>query len=375
MKKLSLSLAMLLSACSSPDAHIVAPRVEAGADTQTPVDAAPDATPTYEDAVLSATWKVLPNAPKVAQGKQDDIWFTSALRGFAVSGPASTVYRTEDGGDSWKAVYVKKGTYFRSVLFADDMHGFVSNLGPIPNSGITDTNVMYETVNGGDAWTPVTNITGPMPTGICNQSKIDATHLIAVGRANGPSHFMQSNDAGKSWLSTDLTAQMQMLIDARFTSPTEGIIVGGTVTNPMQCTILRTTDAGKTFNPVFTSKYNDTLCWKISFPSDLVGYVSIQDAGSTKSSFAKTIDGGKTWTEMPLAKTSHSSIGVGFITENIGWLASEDPTEPTYRSIDGGLTWTVDTVLKSPINRFRFVDKNTAYAIGGQVYKLSIAWK
>jgi hypothetical protein len=34
----------------------------------------------------------------------------------------------------------------------------------------------------------------------------------------------------------------------------------------------------------------------------------------------------------------------------------------------------VDPVLKSPINRFRFVDERTAYAIGGSVYKMTIDW-
>lgn len=369
MKKLSLALGLLAGCSSTPVA--TSPAVDAGVDAPV-VDSAP--APTYDDAVLAASWRVLPNAPTVSQGKQDDIWFTSALRGFAVSGPASSVYLTEDGGDSWKTIKTSKGTYFRSVLFADDVHGFVSNLGPIPSSGITDTNVMYETTNGGVAWTPVTNIVGPMPTGICNQNKIDATHLVAVGRVGGPCHFMQSSDAGMTWNSTDLSAQLSMLIDARFTTPTDGIVIGGTASTPMRCTILSTNDGGKTFNPVFTSKYDDTLCWKISFPSDLVGYVSVQDAGSTKATFAKTTDGGKTWNELPLAKTALSSIGVGFITENIGWISGEDPTEPVYKTIDGGATWTIEPVLKAPVNRFRFVDKNTAYAIGAQVYKLTVDW-
>ena len=39
-----------------------------------------------------------------------------------------------------------------------------------------------------------------------------------------------------------------------------------------------------------------------------------------------------------------------------------------------GETWTVDPVLKSPINRFRFVDKKTAYAIGANVWKLDVPY-
>ena len=73
---------------------------------------------------------------------------------------------------------------------------------------------------------------------------------------------------------------------------------------------------------------------------------------------------------MPTA--GYSAIGVGFITEDIGWMAAEDATLPVYRTFDGGQTWEVDPALKSPINRFRFVDAHTAYAVGAAVWKLVV---
>jgi photosystem II stability/assembly factor-like uncharacterized protein len=166
-----------------------------------------------------------------------------------------------------------------------------------------------------------------------------------------------------------------MLIDAHFRSPTEGLVVGGSAGDPMRCTILRTTD-GSTFSPVFTASVAGTLCWKISFPSADVGYVSIQNDPNLggRSAFAKTTDGGRTWTEMPLGASPYLSIGIGFITEDIGWLSSDDPTQPTYRTVDGGRSWQVEHNLASPVNRFRFVDRQTAYATGGAVYKLVIDW-
>ncbi|MEO7092527.1 MAG: hypothetical protein ABI175_04700, partial [Polyangiales bacterium] len=278
-----LPLLVVLAGCSSSsnDGGPAAP-----ADTGTPTDDAADsavvedtapgidtAPPSYADAVLASVWKELPKGPKVSGGaKNDDIFFTSPTRGFLVSGQTAGIYETDDGGDTWKKIFSNPGTYFRSVLFADADHGFASNLGVLEGSGITDTNVMYETKNGGGTWAalPTTAITGPMPSGICNQTKIDATHLVAVGRVNGPAHFMSSSDAGATWTSMDLSDKLSMLIDARFTSPTEGFVVGGSNETSLKCTILHTSDGGATWSSVFTSKSRNSLCWKISFPSDKV---------------------------------------------------------------------------------------------------------
>jgi photosystem II stability/assembly factor-like uncharacterized protein len=373
---------LLLFACSSSHAGAPAPPSDASTDgDDASADAAaddasdaadgPDA---YEQSILAAHWNQLVQGPVVTGGaKQDDIYFPSAMHGYAVSGPTSSIYETKDGGGTFQKVYTHAGTYFRSILFVDDSHGFASNLGAGLSAQITDTNVLYETKDGGATWNPVTSITGPMPQGICNQTKVDAQHLIAVGRVNGPAFMLSSSDGGATWTSTDLNTQFSMLIDARFTTPTDGILVGMGASSGT-CTIFHTGDGGKTLDKLFESKTAGSLCWKISFPSDQVGYVSVQDQASGPASFAKTVDGGKTWTEMMLPKSllAYPAIGIGFITEDIGWVSADDPTAPTMRTSDGGLTWTKDGSLKSPINRFRFTDPNTGYAIGGAVWKLNV---
>jgi photosystem II stability/assembly factor-like uncharacterized protein len=256
------------------------------------------------------------------------------------------------------------------------MHGFAGNLGAGLSPSITDTNVIYATTDGGGTWNPVTTITGATPQGICNFTAVDATHIFGVGRANGPAHLISSSDGGATWTAIDLSATFTMVIDARFTSPTEGVIAGMDLNG--KANVAHTSDGGKTFDTVFTSKTPNSLVWKISFPSDQVGYVAVQDATQGPPTFGKTIDGGKTWTESPLpqqgtsSKTAYPAIGVGFITENVGWMSPEDPKLPTYVTSDGGQTWTVDPALKSPVNRFRFVDKNTAYAVGASVWKLTV---
>ncbi len=337
------------------------------------------ATNAYEEAVKAASWVKMPAAPTVGGGaKQDDIFFLDASHGFIASGPKASLFETTDGGATWNSIFEHTGTYFRALLFTDAQHGFAGNIGAGLSPSIDDTNVIYATADGGGTWNPVTTITGPAPSGICNFTAPDATHLFAVGRANGPSHLLSSSDAGANWTSLDLGQWFTMVIDAHFVSPTEGLVAGMSKTGS-KCSIERTTDGGATFTNVFKSTTTGSLCWKLHFPSDKVGYVAVQDTTGGPGTFGKTTDGGVTWQELPLPATSkpksaYSAIGVGFITENIGWMAAEEADLPVFRTVDGGATWEEEPVLKAPINRFRFVDPKTAYAIGAAGWKLEVAW-
>jgi photosystem II stability/assembly factor-like uncharacterized protein len=321
-------------------------------------------------AILAASWKELANAPKV-QGKQDDVYFVNPDFGISVNG-LGRIHRTSDGGASFEQVVDQPGTYFRAVLMLDESHGFVGNIGPDYYPGVTDAIPLYETNDGGDNWTPVTNITGPPPKGICNFSKLDDQHLFASGRVGGPSFFLKSSDGGTSWTSKELTSQIGMLIDSHFTTPLEGVLLGGTSSTAPYTLILRTTDGGENWTPVFEGTHPGELGWKFSFPSELIGYASVIGQ-SSPSTFLKTTDGGATWQELPLIDSPYSAKGIGFITENIGWIGGDNPGgQPALRTANGGSTWEPIDGLGPLINRFRFVDGPTGYAIGMTVYKLDI---
>ncbi len=259
--------------------------------------AAPDP---YVTAVKSTNWVKLANGPTVTGGaKQDDVFFLDANAGFLASGPTSTIFATKDGGMTWSTSFMHAGTYFRGLLFTDAQHGFAGNIGAGLSASITDATLLYTTANGGATWAPVTTVTGSAAQGVCNFTAVDATHLVAVGRANGPASLLQSSDGGATWAATDLSSQLSMVIDAHFFSATEGLLAGMDA-SATYCTILRTTDGGTTFDPVFTSKTSGSLCWKLHFPSAQIGYAAVQDTAAGPGTFAKTTDGGQTWTELPL---------------------------------------------------------------------------
>jgi photosystem II stability/assembly factor-like uncharacterized protein len=330
-------------------------------------------------AVRATNWSPLAAAPTARGGaKQDDVFFIDDAVGYVANGPGGAVEKTTDGGETWTSVLESRTAYFRAVAFFDANHGFVGNLGAGLVGSISDPSLLYETKDAGATWQPVTAINGDATSvrGICNLHIIDSTHIVAVGRANGPAAMLSSSDAGASWTARDLSDDFSMVIDAHFFSPEVGLLAGMDP-DGNACRIMRTEDGGETRTEVFASFKDSNLCWQLNFPSPTVGYAAVQDAASGPGTFAKTIDAGHTWIELelpPLATENapYPGIGIGFLDDKIGWLAPENSTLPVYRTFDGGESWEQDPVLTGPINRFRVVNDHVAYASGARVWKLSL---
>ena len=322
------------------------------------------------EAVRNHDWQELDGAPSVGGGaKQDDVFFLDPARGFLASGPTGAIHATTDGGATWDSVLSADGAFFRSVLFTSDLHGFAGNLGSGLAPSIDDDTLIYETLDGGESWSPVTTVTGSAAKGLCNFTAVDEDTLFGIGRANGPAHLLATTDGGASWVAKDLSEHFTMAVDGHFFSANEGLVVGMSASG-QRCNVMKTTDGGDTFSEVFRSE-RAGLCWKVHFPSDTVGYLAIMNLQGGAGTFAKTTDGGDTWTELPAPGDEFSGLSVGFLTEEIGWMSGED-SYPVYRTFDGGLTWEEDPVLQAPINRFRFVDGSTAFAAGASVWKLEL---
>jgi len=354
-----LSLVGALGACSDEPSQI---------DASTSPDlGGPDVT-----AVLAARWQVLPNAPKIS-GKQDDLFFIDEQEGWSVNGEGR-IFHTTDGGATWDKLIDWPGTYFRAVIFLDAQRGFAGNIGTGYFPDVTDDRPLFSTSDGGKTWNEVTAITGPKPVGICNFTAVDSQHLFATGRVGGPSFLLRSADAGATWTSIDLSAQIGMLIDGHFSSPTEGVLVGGSTTGSSAYPIvLRTTDGGDSFTEVFASDSVGAMAWKLSFPSALVGYASVQHFSDSPGSFLKTTDGGASWMELPITDQPFSGLGIGFLTDQIGWVGGGAASRPGYRTVDGGMSWMGDDSLGARVNRFRFVaDGKIGYAIGSAIQKLTL---
>jgi photosystem II stability/assembly factor-like uncharacterized protein len=318
-------------------------------------------------------------------GKQDDIAFINEKEGWYVNGYGS-IYHTKDGGDTWEKQIEKKGTFFRCIAFIDSLHGFAGTVGTDYFPNVSDTIPLYGTTDGGKTWSPV-SYEGPYVKGLCaidivkeqfiNHGKTDyKVHVYAVGRVGSPANMLESHDGGLTWKSTPIT-NGKMLFDIDMFDPKNGIACSASSDDisKSNALILKTNDGGKTWRNVYQSDRPYETTWKVSFPTEKVGYVTIQsynpDPNAKQQRVAKTTDGGETWQEINLVEDAGArEFGVGFINENHGFVGTMNSG---YETKDGGKTWsTID--LGRACNKIRiYKDANGnvyGYAIGVDVFKL-----
>jgi hypothetical protein len=340
-------------------------------------------------------WMQLPSSPAGNSPRNDDIHFVDLWNGWAARA-TDGVYRTTNGGLSFHKVLPALNAYpgtnlvahFRSINFASPTRGWAGNLGPGSyDASVTDTNLLFETFDGGATWSPVAAINQSDMKGFCSIQVLDAQHIYGGGRVRGPAHFAWSKDGGTNWSVTNLTAAgiMGGIMDVYFKDPLNGFLVGmdtnlyaGNCASPYRGTIARTTDGGLTWSNVITTPITCSYFWKMSWPSPNVGYVTLQQNGSHDTVvFYKTTDGGATWVSngIPIVDIGGPSFGlqgIGFVSETEGWMGGSASVAAPYNFIhttDGGQTWTpVGYDNTQQINRIRFLTPEFGYMSGRKLH-------
>jgi photosystem II stability/assembly factor-like uncharacterized protein len=337
-------------------------------------------------AAPTSGWRVLPAAP--FRGKQDDIFFIDASTGWYGNG-AGKLYQTFDGGDSWSLSWDRPGTYIRALGFIDRNVGFLGNIGVDYFPGVTDRHPLYRTADAGRSWDPVTNVQGPLPAGVCSIDILrrpfvnagvleQRTTIRAGGRVGGPARLMTSHDLGMTWTSEDLSPLTEAILDVHFISERIGFIAGASNADVEQshAVILRTVDGGGSWQPVYEGARPFEIIWKLSFPTPRVGFATVQnydpDATVTSRVVARTIDGGSSWTELPVA-VDHSlqEFGIGFVDAHRGWIGG---SPRGYETRDGGRSWQ-PADLGRAMNKIRVLrdgPHTRVWAIGVDVRRLDL---
>lgn len=323
-------------------------------------------------AVLSAQkkWTYLDGSP-FNGSKQDDLFFVDAKVGWSLNG-SGEIWKTTNCGKSWKRQIHYPGTYFRCMGFIDSLTGFAGNIAPGFFENVTDINPMYRTRDGGKTWQVVTEIDGPMPTGLCAIDVVNDKVLYAGGRVSGPAFLMKSTDGGETWTSKNMSPLCEMIMDVKFFNPDTGFVFAGTHAEieEASASILMTTDGGETWQKMFTSSRIHEICWKISFPTRQIGYATILSYSKTHPyrHFIKTTDGGLTWTEHDLDDNACVAFGIGFIDENRGWIGTD---LQGYYTRNGGQTWKKNKLGKYT-NKIRLMEDEFGmygFCIGEQLFR------
>jgi photosystem II stability/assembly factor-like uncharacterized protein len=323
-------------------------------------------------------WRTLPTEPYF--GKRDDLIFIDRHVGFYGTG-AGQLYRTDDGGQTWQLAWKHEGTFIRSLGFIDRQIGFIGNLGAGLGT-VTDVHPLYRTVDGGASWKPVESVTGQI-RGICaidvliSPSEMGLRTLIhAAGRVSGPAQLLRSDNGGETWTSIDLSNRAGMILDVKFLDPNVGLVFAGTTSDVEQshALILRTTDGARTWHEVYRSTRAGEIIWKASFPTSRLGYATIQrhDVKVSQQLVAKTLDGGRHWVEIPLVRDIAAlEFGVGFVDERHGWVGT---AIGGFETQDGGKTWQRSNLARMA-NRIRTATVSgepLVYAIGSEVQQYRI---
>lgn len=255
--------------------------------------------------------------------------------------------------DLWDLQFTSSQNYFRAVDFLDDgLTGFIGSL----NSSF------FMTEDGGENWTDIADqLPGP-ETDICGLAHRGDT-VWGVGVFADPAYLIQSNDRGQNWTWTSMADHATALVELAVSPSGELFAAGRTDTG---ATILRTTDGGQVWETVFANNGGIEFIWKIDFVSADVAYATVENFGGN-TTIVKSLDGGNTWTEMPVSQDYFDLQGIGFIDEQTGWVCPRN--NAMLLTTDGGQTWAPDELI-SNVNRITFPPgtRQNALASGSLIY-------
>lgn len=236
-------------------------------------------------------------------------------------GEASRIYRTEDGGATWRLTTTNAVAdgFWDAMAFWDKDHGILFG------DPVEGRFQVYVTVDGGLHWTevPATGLDALehegafAASGTCLTVAGSGDAWIATGGA-ATSRVFHSSDRGRTWRASDVPipagAPARGAFSVAFPNPKAGIAVGG--------------------------DYKDTMMAGVNG--------------------ARSDDGGATWTALQVQPAGYLSVAAPVPGTKGGFVAAGLAGSGV--TLDGGRHWTV--LDRTPVNTVGFADRATGWAVG-----------
>jgi photosystem II stability/assembly factor-like uncharacterized protein len=295
-----------------------------------------DAGKTWKNVGLENTYHI--GAVRI-HPKNADIVYVAALGHLWGSNDERGVYRTTDGGKTWKQVFTRGPKAGAVDLILDPNNSSVIYAGfwqifrspwqlesGGPGSGL------FKSTDGGDTWTELTRNPG-MPKGIVGRvgvtvSPANSDRVWAIVEAEDGGVF-RSDDAGKTWTRVNEERKLRQrawYYSRIFADPLklDSVFVVNTG-------FYRSDDGGKTFNAIRAPHGDDHYLWIAANDSNRM--IECNDGGVNVST-----NGGKTWTpqnQQPTAQFYRVTLDDDFPYHAYGAQQDNSTVRIATRSDDG----------------------------------------
>jgi photosystem II stability/assembly factor-like uncharacterized protein len=270
-------------------------------------------------------------------------------RRIIVIGDRGIVMQTRDGGERWDIQKYAGGAMqvFRSLSFGDSLNGMMAGRSP---------GTIMRTSDGGKNWNLLFSDATKIFTTIVYLNKNVA---LACGQKSAPEpdadYVIRTTDGGTTW--TDIPSPLhRYVLDMTFADSSVGLASG-------QYGIMRSTDGGLSWTLVLDLLGNNpgSQLWQVGHCqfTDSTTVIGLGQVGS-RQVFLRSSNAGETWDT-----THYSGIpvtnGFDFLDANRALMCGGSSIIQT---TDGGATWSTFTLENANFQKVKFLDSNTALAIG-----------
>ena len=261
--------------------------------------------------------------------------------GFA--GTETELYKTTDGGVTWRSVWDSGWSwdnyYVTDICFKDSLTGWFTVFG--------GQDACYRTIDGGAHWTPLVLPEGNGYGGwFVNYSA--ASNRLFLSLADEP-HYkgLVSNDLGDTW-------QLYGYSSSQYVFFSDSIGISGAVWNDSLSAILKTSDAGLSWDTLILLHAGDGNAWSggggLFLP--ICESSTCFEADGARIVVRRSDDYGRSWRVLkdfgPVADTNGNPIpdpapyGTGVIEGNLSHLYIQTGDSGMYVSTDEGKSWFAD---------------------------------
>lgn len=286
------------------------------------------------------TWQAKSFSPSLEVSEMYDLQFVNDSTGFVFGshhGMADTygkVYKTTDAGLSWNEIHHEIGVNHGSMVFLDEMHGFIAF------HRWLELGIRY-TSDGGNTWQE-TILPAPFYLFSINTAVYIAPDIALA--AGYRSLLVKSSNGCVDWTQLSQKAFNFPIGNVQFVNPTIGFATDSHQLRGVAGNLLwKTTDGGQSW------EYNSTLmgyggCFH--FLNETNGFGASSDHSNVFTVY-RTNDCGEKWDEISFTANFIMPADIRFYDLQSGFIAGDK----IIKTIDGGNTW--DVVYTGSANYLR----------------------